>query len=266
MRQHLENTFQLSAADSQSLVARTEWVVTFPTKHLHLAQTTPERRLPFRSTYQWHPQSSPWPYVANSGACEPLRVDYGNREGERLQQVPGIEFPTQPPRPPVPAVCHSSQVIALNDAAPGIGSERLHETLRGDAQSSVLGSSHPLRWRTCAERVRAAPEPAALRFNDCSGDTASDFTEGWMRLELGEPQRNYLYSTLQPDASQPGSTNLLLGLPVIGFAVSEFEGSGTPGVLANFSILQTHSGERALRAGQLDQSNPAGGWTPQTAD
>jgi hypothetical protein len=109
-------------------------------------------------------------------------------------------------------------------------------------------------------RLRLAPNG---RFNNC---VSGDFTEGWMRLELGEPQRNYLYSALQPDASQAGSTNLLLGLPAIGFAVSEFEGSDTPGVLANFSTLQEHVGERASRAGQLDAANPAGGWTPVSGD
>jgi hypothetical protein len=263
MRQHLDNTFQQSAA-GQSLVARSEWVVTFPTKHLHLAQSTPEQRLPFRSAYGWAAQSPNWPNAGLSGACEPLSVDYGDREGRRVNRnAEGLEFGIPPPPPPAPALCHASQVIRINDSvSPASEGERLYEALRGDSTSALFGSAHALRLRTCTGRKRLRLAPNG-RFNNC---VSGDFTEGWMRLELGEPQRNYLYSALQPDASQAGSTNLLLGLPAIGFAVSEFEGSDTPGVLANFSTLQEHAGERASRAGQLDAANPAGGWTPVSGD
>ena len=84
-----------------------------------------------------------------------------------------------------------------------------------------------------------------------------------MRLELGDPQRNYLFSSLQPD-SDPRSANLLLGLPVIGFAVTEFTGGVQEGLLANFSTLTEHAGERAPVRGVLDANFPLGGWTPET--
>lgn len=267
MRRHLDNTFQQSAAP---LLARTEWVVTFPTKALHLRQATPETRLPFRSIYRWDTQTLSWPIVqnANLGACEPLNVDYGDREGQRFQRIPGISFPIPQPRPPRPALCHASQVVSLNDAeSRDFNGERLHDALRGDRASRLLGSAHPLRWRTCKGRIIVGTRSDPLRFNDCSSmSPASDFADGWMRLELGEPQRNYLYSSLRPDPAPSGGSNLLLGLPAVGFAITEFESTGAPGVLANFSTLAPHSGVRAPVAGVVDAGNPAEGWVPAGND
>lgn len=263
MRRHLDNTFLQSVAPLQ---ARTEWVLTFPTKALHLGQSSPAARLPFRSLYRWDAQSPSWPIVVNPnlGACEPLNVDYRDREGQQFQRTPGASFPTPPPRPPRPALCHASQVVALNDAeSRDFNGERLHDALRGDRASRLLGSAHPLRWRTCKERITASAGPGPLSFNACrGGDIASEFVDGWMRVELGEPQRNYLYSSLQPDPGLPGGSNLLLGLPVVGFAITEFESTGAPGVLANFSTSATHAGARAPIAGVVDTE----GWVPSGND
>lgn len=261
MKRHLDNTFHMSSAGA--LAARTEWVLTFPTKGLHLAQTTPAGRLPFRSAYGWDAQSPNWPFLGASGACEPLSADYGNREGARIETFSVVEFPTPPPRPPSPSLCHASQVVALNDfAANDSRAERLHETLRGDPPSTLLGSAHPLRWRTCKKRSHLT-EQTARRFNDCDGEFGtSEFVEGWMRIELGDAQRNYLYSGMQPGTGQTDQNNLLLGLPAIGFAVIEYQGSGQPGVLANFSTLTEHGGEQAPAAGRVEATDPTGGWNP----
>lgn len=264
MKRHLDNTFQTS--QTPPLVARSEWVLTFPTKALHLEATNPAQRLPFRSSYAWNSQATHWPIVQVTGACEQLRIDYVNREGERAEPVTVVEFPTRP-GPRSPGLCHVSQVVTLNDPdARQIYGERMHDALRGDRSSRLLGSAHPIRLRACKQRPAPA-ESSTWRGGDCLSVTQdSDFTHGWMRIELGEPQRNFLFSSLQPEATQPSQPNLLLGLPVIGFAITEFESTGYPGVLANFSTLTPHSGVSAPTLGRVDPTQPAEGWSPVNAD
>lgn len=257
MQRQLDNVF---AHSTSGLQARTEWVLTFPTKPLHLARDTPVERLPFRAEYRWSARQPDWPLAQTSGACEPLRADYGDRRGQGVGRVAeGAQF-LPPPIPPAPSLCHASQVIALNDPAVTGYRERLHEVHFGDAPSPLLGSAHPLRWDTCRSRMRRSSSSDLPFFSMCDARSGGLFTEGWMRLELGDPQRNYLFSSLHPDSGTHGA-NLLLGLPVIGFAVTEFTGGGQEGLLANFSTLTEHAGERAPVRGVVNPADPAGGWS-----
>lgn len=261
MQRQIDNVF---AHSNIGLQARTEWVLTFPTKPLHLARDTPTERLPFRAEYRWSERQPDWPLAQAAGACEPLRADYGDRQGQRVGRVAeGAQF-LPPPIPPAPSLCHASQVIVLNDQAGLARAERLHEVLLGDAPSPLLGSAHPLRWDTCRSRVQRNASSELPFFSMCSASPTDLFMEGWMRLELGDPQRNYLFASPTPD-STTGGANLMLGLPVIGFAVTEFTGGIQQGLLANFSTLAEHAGERAPARGFVDPANPGNGWSAAPA-
>lgn len=87
---------EFASRSSANLSAQSEWVITFPTKHLHLRQAQPAR-LPFRSSYN----------IANGGACEIVQTAFWDREGAAPRGDGGIPLPLAPQAPAPTVLCRS---------------------------------------------------------------------------------------------------------------------------------------------------------------
>jgi hypothetical protein len=215
---------------STGIDADSEWVITFPTKRLHVEEILFDK-LPFTSDYLG---DAP-PYDDLIGACEPIDVAFYNRE----ERVPG-NIPTDlifsPPPPNVDApglnLCYEAQVVTFNQE--GVG-----EVLLGDNASAILGSYYARNLNLCQ-----------VYNNDgtCSGGV---FTEGWLRMTLGDPAANFLANALV--STDPLAPNILVGLPATGFWAANYVNSAAqPGLLANYSGLHKHRGDREAIAGTVD--------------
>lgn len=210
-----------------------EWVVTFPTKRLHIESATPAERLPFTDNVD---DTDP-PISAGgdaddtlvfdpNGSCEPISVTYFDREeGEPEAAVGDVDFSPPPPDIIVPglSLCWEVNVVTWNQQEAVTAGESL-----------VLGS------RTVARNINLT--------SDLDGNV---FNEGWLRMDLGDAD-NYL---LDLGASGAGDTtgaeprNQLFGLPVTGFWAANFvNAAAAPGVLANYSTIHKHRASRDSRS------------------
>jgi len=199
---------EFASRSSANLSAQSEWVITFPTKHLHLRQAQPAR-LPFRSSYN----------IANGGACEIVQTAFWDREGAAPRGDGGIPLPLAPPRPQ-PRLCFAAQVVTFNQTNIG-------DYLSGGNRSGVLGAYYARNLST------------------------SLFPEGFARIRLGEQDPQSFLQNFLPLATPTAThqnTIALVGLPVTGFWVASYAGTGTPGVLANYSIVHKHRADRLIES------------------
>lgn len=209
---------------SSSLGAASEWVVTFPTKLLHLRLeegVTPGGRLPFTAPDE--DEDDVPAFVAGVGACEPVGLFFRDREETAPGNQPDVIIPSPPPpvvQNPGLNLCYEAQVIAFNQDNVG----------EGFNPSAVLGSQYALNINLCRT------------FNpDGSCDAQGAFDAGWIRMDLGD-EDNYLDSI---DVDGDGVYSRAFGLPATGFWAADYINSNvSAGVLANFSGLHRHRGDR----------------------
>ena len=228
MHNEIYNEYNTQSA----LAAASEWVVTFPTKRLHLESGSAANKRPFTSTF------------GSSGACEPIEISFYDREEtEPGDQPEDIDFSPEPPDVTAPGLnlCFEAQVVTFNQP-----------TLTS-AGSAVLGARYASNINLCKQF-----EPNGT----CTdGDV---FSEGWVRLQLGN--RGLEVGTADPatlthflvDDDLDGDTfhNLSAGLPVTGFWVANYvNANAAPGMLSNFSGIHKH---RADREGYTVTPNTAG--------
>jgi hypothetical protein len=215
---------------SGNLDARAEWVLTLPTRGLHLGASTASLRQPF------NPASTQL-----EGACETVGLRYWDRENRELAVLTNG---TPPPNSNanLPRLCHAAQVWSFNQAGQADGS---------NAASSILGSRLNHNLVTCAERSVWAP-------GGCAQGVAQ-FAEGRAELKA-DAAHQFLFSGDAPGTAN-GGDNVLLGLPVLGLWVTSFEATGLPGVLANFTVQQPHAGQRRTTSGVIAQGPEGSRWT-----
>ncbi|MBB5208702.1 hypothetical protein [Chiayiivirga flava] len=212
--------------------AQSEWVITFPTKRLHIEELLPSR-LPFREIYRG--DNVP-PYANLAGACEPIDVEFFDREENTSGFIPDSVLPSPPP-PNVEApglnLCFEAQVITFNQVTAG-------EVLTGNDPSGILGSFFPRNINLCQTY---APD------DSCADDSV--YTEGWLRMVLGDPALNFMFTDAV--SADPAEPNILVGLPATGFWAANYVNSDAePGLLANYSGIHKHRADRLTVAGSVD--------------
>lgn len=207
---------------SDTTLAASEWVVTFPTKRLHLEQTSAGRRRPFANDSDDVADVAGTPpgnrvdteVFDPSGYCEPIDIDFFDREEGPEDAAAVIDFSPPPEVDQLTlSLCFEANVVTFNQEA---------EVTAGS--TAVLGSRRVAR---------------NINLQDASGN---DITEGWVGMALGNANNFLLDGT---DLTGTVPRNRLFGLPVTGFWVANFVNSAAaPGQLANYSLLSKHRASR----------------------
>jgi len=215
------------AINAGALQGRTEWVLTFPTKGLHVDNAVggPNEATPLMApippfTKLWE-EDSP-------NSCDIQSFNFWNREEGPTTPDPEPGDPgdviISPPPPPTPGVpvdpnnfvlCREANVVRfVNDGTQPDATEILGEPIRLDDTGAV----DPLSY---------------TNFN-----LPSDVISGWVRFNFGG-----FTSTTSTDG------DVINGLPVVGFAVNTFTNDNIQaGVRANFGGTFQHRGTRTLAA------------------
>lgn len=221
---------------TDAIGADSEWVITFPTKRLHITNLLPSR-LPFRSTYLGDDEE---PYDGLVGACEPIDVEFFDREEQTSGFIPEDEPPSPPPPVLTPEglnLCFEAQVITFNQPTAG-------EVLQDNDPSAILGSFYPRNINLCQT------------YNGVGGCATDEiFNEGWVRMVLGDPAENFMFTDLV--SADPAEPNILVGLPATGFwAANYINENAEPGMLANYSGIHRHRADRLTYAGTVTDNSP----------
>lgn len=203
------------------LASQSEWVITFPTKRLHIINAQPAR-LPFRQAYD----------IAAGGACESIGFSFWNREELQPGTPPGgNQFSPRPTTPTIvgPSLCFEAQVVTFNQA--GIG-----DYLTSGNRSQIFGSYY-------ARNICTGSNAECTAGNGIGG-----FKTGWARITLGDQSPTSTTQNFLPLDNPPATGNLnttaLVGLPVTGFWAANFSAVSGSSALANYSIVHKHRADR----------------------
>ncbi len=224
MHDQIFNEFNTSA----TTLAQSEWVVTFPTKRLHIESATAAERRPFTdNTDDTDPNSNPGNanegfVFDTNGSCEPIQVEYFDREEGPEAPAPILDF-----SPPVEGeeqilqLCYEANVVSFNQ----------EEEVTAGA-TAVLGATR------------------TARNIDLLTASGTEVTAGWVRMSLGDAD-NFLLDN--PGAVAGTPRNRLFGLPVTGFWAANFVNTNAaPGQLANYSLLSRHRASRDTETVTVD--------------
>jgi len=223
MAQSIFNEYNLETG----LGAASEWVITFPTKRLHVYANLLGDVRPFTdNTEAGEPAATRDNFdpFDTFGSCETVSFTHWNREERTIQAQ--LEFSPPSPQAPGLNLCWEANVLAFN------------QTVTATSSSAVLGASAKQGAR----------------------GTNLSFDSGWARMTFnnteGAPFRNYLDS----DDVEP---RVFIGLPVIGFWAADYRNANAaPGVRANYSAIHAHRSARNgffLPAGSVVPGVPANG-------
>ena len=220
MHNEIYNEFVTEAA----LGASSEWVLTFPTKRLHIESLDME---PFTDEF-----------VDDGQACEPIEILGPDLYFNREELTPGnaptdLDFSPPPPDVSAPGtnLCYEAQVLTFNQ-----------EDAVTAGASEVLGSRYAANINTCI---------VFENDGDCVDGAVID--NGWARLRLGgltteldSTSSLFLDHVLtENDVDGDGFANQALGLPVTGFWVANYINENVAGgVLANYSGIHKHRADR----------------------
>ncbi len=214
------------------LGARTEWVLTFPTKGFHVDTAPGGNSLVEPGDDAIPPFSNVWT-VDEPRSCDELTFRFWDREEQEPTVEPGqpggVDVsppppPTAPPEVPTFQLCREANVIRLaNDGSVPDATEILGEPLR--------------------------EEPfELLSYTNLSLPPA--FESGWLRFDFSARE------SLAGDAVI-GSNNAVRGLPVIGFGVTTISnGDLGDGVRANYGGTFQHRGSRQGFIAETGEPSP----------
>jgi hypothetical protein len=221
-----------------SAALSSEWVITHPTKRLHITQATVEGRRPFTDTYR---------AVGGvvRGACEPIRVAFWDREERDSRSTQGSTNVCPSPLPPegcnpesdVPGtnLCWEANIFTFNQFARRSAGE----------PSAILGATYYENFET-----------SPVFGPDGLPGTTERFGAGWARLNFfvqDENQADGISIHRMLSLPEAGGFNMIEGLPVTGFwAVKGTNANAQPGLLAQYSGLFHHRGDRVGYTVQVD--------------
>ncbi len=225
--ERLMNEYNIEAG----LGARSEWVLTFPTKRFHtdaqvpVGTVTPNNPIPpFSNTWHNTPAGLNLP-------CEALTFRVWDREETEPSPATGVVIPSPPPPIPQPDVfelCRETNVVRF--------------TLDGDIPAETEILREPLR----------AGGFTRLSYTNFE---LPGFESGWVRFDLTNiPPGALVAAGASADIQNgvrrsPAAANgdQLEGLPVIGFWVNTFTNGTLPGgTLSNYGGSFNHRGSRSI--------------------
>lgn len=240
MYRNLMNEISIDSA----LGSNSEWVVTFPTKRLHIERqtfvpgsllgtrnhTVLQRLRPFTD---WVDSSGNNRVFDANGSCEPVSFARWDREEGPI--LPGTEAELDfSPRPPGtaptagPQLCYEAQVVSFNQSNTGEGATNTPSKILGSRYARNINTGVEAGWVNLTLGVASAADP----FN------------------LGNSRGNYLLdgpilATPAAGAPNPSKTGTrLFGLPATGFWVMEVNRGGD--AVSNYSAAWRHRGGRAF--------------------
>lgn len=195
MREWIYNEFEISPGFA------TEWVVTFPTRGLHLDHPTQtgvgnDDREPFVSAYD---------YLGEGEGVEGLAT---NREAEVFEVPNELGFPEPPPGPRF-TFALSSQVFSL--------------TRHGDLSGGWSPYSHTNVWQ-------GGQPSAVLGAYDAHYVGVGGTDAGTVSLRFNQSHQQIV----------DRNGHIIYGLPVLGFAAIRATLAGNGSALANFSVIHRH--------------------------
>ena len=203
--------------------ARTEWVLTFPTKRFHTdaigGLVLPNLPIP-PFTRTWHNRGTAASPILHY-ACEDIRFRFWDREETEPTDPLGPPIVSPPPPPgqvQLFQLCREANVVRFGAA----------DTAAPDA-TEILGE--------------AARAQAPLGFTNFS----LPYSSGWARFDLAEvPAASNVGVTRRRSAASTEG-RVVEGLPVVGFAVTTYtNGTLEGGVLSNYGGTFAHRGSRSI--------------------
>lgn len=208
--------------------ARTEWVLTFPTKRFHVDTAPGGSPLLAEGDDPIPPFTDAWT-VADPGACDQQTFQFWDREELEPTTDPGDpgDVIVSPPPPPGEVqedpgfqLCREANVIRFaNDGTLPDQTEILKEPLRLDDEG----------------------EADVLSYTNLN--LPAEFVSGWVKFN---------FTGFESVAGTPvnGTNDTVVGLPVIGFGVNTFtNGTLEGGVLSNYGATFQHRGTRQSTVG-----------------
>lgn len=168
----------------QSMLSGTDWVITMPTKRHYVPVTSGTAVAPFTKFF-----------AGTSGACEPMTVDYWNRE-ESATAVSDFS-------PPIPGSGSGSACLPWESTV-----VTFNATVTSPAVvSNVLASTN-------SANIGVSPE-----------------IHGWAKLTFAQSYA----SAVGAPSSLPVGVHTYIGLPTVGFMVQKFTNTNAaPGVMATY--------------------------------
>lgn len=214
--------------------ARTEWVLTFPTKRFH---TDVQTQLAVNPNEPIPPFTRTWNVSGDSvaQACEDLSFRFWDREEAPYPTTPDDPTPIPPivsPRPPVvdPEIPEPDLFQLCREA----------NVVRFGADDNVAATE------ILGEPVREGQRQLGYT------NFALPFDAGWVRFDLAQvPSDSPVFDDVQRRQSLPAQNgDRVEGLPVIGFGVSTFTNGTLSGgsVLSNYGGTFNHRGSRSIVA------------------
>jgi len=229
--------------------ARTEWVMTFPTKRFHTDVAggfTDEVIPPFTSTWTN-------PEAGVSPACEAFAFttpttdeEYFATDGSRAfdrEEGPGVT-PEDDPDPIPPVVSPRPPADDPDPIEPDV--------------FLLCREANVVRFALGEDEIPSASEILKEPWREGTGlgfsNFALPFDAGWVRFDLGViGVSDDIRTTLTGINTATGATEALEGLPVVGFAVTTYtNGQLASGALANYGGTFSHRGSRSVVSVEID--------------
>ncbi|MCL2310836.1 MAG: hypothetical protein FWC42_11340 [Proteobacteria bacterium] len=206
-----------------SILARTDWVVTMPTKSYYYSGFGPKRERKVQKLFQRD--------FVLGGACDDMGVIFYDRE-ERHQQATG-DFSPPPPAGASAALCWEANVVTFGNA------RNTPSALRAENRYNLtLPPAYVNGWA----EFDFSPVPAA--------PTNIDFNVGTAHVLTSTLASQYIDLSVATPAGVTVNTTTFTGLPMVGFAVQQLNNGEA--VSADFGkIWASYAGRIAHRFSKL---------------
>jgi hypothetical protein len=185
-----ENEFVLDATTA----SKTDWVLAFPTRRLHVTNTTVTR-----------PFAMPFLPAASVVPCEGLTVEAFDREG--VNRAGGVDFPERPPS--LTRLCWSAGVFRFEG----------NISILPVVPTSVLGSTNTLGFTSAFAPINIVPPPGGINTPPGVANGRARLSFDGLGVLTSRPESTR--TDLRTGATVTAS-HQVLGYPGVGFMIRTF--------------------------------------------